>query len=209
MGGYVGAGVETEASSAATWARGVDVAILTAVETLGVAVGRVVKGEGPGVWHQWPVRAVMKLAAEVVFDLLGDCLEEVVCVGGAGVNLVVDTCAVFGVTVGAQEGLPVTEVFDRREGVAAGALGDLHGDDLILVIVLVLNHDGDVIGEVVPVGLDVVFQCLAVHVDVGVGRGLGDVAGECVGNMPKGDNGERIGVMDCTLYDLHVHEETS
>jgi hypothetical protein len=34
----VGAGVETEASSAAMRAHGVDVAILSAVETLGVAV---------------------------------------------------------------------------------------------------------------------------------------------------------------------------
>jgi hypothetical protein len=62
---------------------------------------------------------------------------------------------------------------------------------------------------VVPVGLNTVFQHFAVHIDVGVGRGLGNVAGECVGDAPKGDNGEGISVMDRTLYDLRVREETS
>jgi glycyl-tRNA synthetase (class II) len=36
---------------------------------------------------------------------------------------------------------------------------------------------------------------------------LGDVAGEHVGDAPKGDDGEGIGVTDRTLYDLRVHEE--
>jgi hypothetical protein len=59
MGGYVGAGVETEASSAVMRARGADMAILTAAETLGAAIGRVVKGEGPGTWRWWPVCTVV------------------------------------------------------------------------------------------------------------------------------------------------------
>jgi hypothetical protein len=46
----VGVGVETEASSAAMRACGMNVAILSAVETLGAAVGRVMKCEGPGAW---------------------------------------------------------------------------------------------------------------------------------------------------------------
>jgi hypothetical protein len=211
MGGYVGAGVETEASSVATRARGADVAILTAAETLGAAVGGVMKSEGPGAWCRRPVCAVVKLAVEVIFDLLGGCLEEVVHVRGVGVDLVVNACTVFGVTVGAQEGLPITEAFDRSEGVAADALGDLRGDVLVLVLVLVLilNRDGNVICEVVPVRLDTVFLRLTVHVDMGVGRGLGNVAGERVGDVLKGDDSEGIGVTDRTLYDLRVREEMS
>jgi hypothetical protein len=207
MGGYVGAEVETEASSAAARAHCVDVAILTAAETLGAAVGGVVKGQGPGAGCRRPVRVVVELAVEVVFNLLSGLLEEVVCIRGGGVDLVVDMCVVFGVAVGVQEGFPIMEAFDRSEGVAVGALGGLRGDDLVLVLILVLNRDGDVVGEVVPVGLDAVFQCLAVHVDTGVSCGLGDVAGEHVGDAPKGDDGEGIGVTDRTLYDLRVHEE--
>jgi hypothetical protein len=208
MGGYVGAGVETKASSVATWAHGADVAILSTTKTLGVAVGGVVKGEGPGAWRWRPVCTVVKLAAEVIFDFLGGCLEEVVRIGGAGVDPVMDTCTVFGVVIGAQEGLPVAEAFDRGEGVAVVALGDLCRDDLVLIL-LILNRDGDVIGEVVPVGLDTVLKRLVVHVDAGVGRRLGNVAGECVSDVPKWDNGEGISVMDRTLYDLRVCKETS
>jgi hypothetical protein len=47
----VGAGVETEASSAVARERGTDVAILSAMETLSVAVGGVIECEGPGAWH--------------------------------------------------------------------------------------------------------------------------------------------------------------
>jgi hypothetical protein len=144
----------------------------------------------------------------MVFNLLGGLLEEVVCVGG-GVDPVVDACAVFRVAIGAQEGLPVTEAFDRSEGVAVRAVRDLCGDVLVLVLVLVLNHDGDVVSEVVPVGLGAVLLCLAVYVDAGVGRGLGNVAGKCVGNALKGDDGKGIGVTDRTLYDLRVREEMS
>jgi hypothetical protein len=74
---------------------------------------------------------------KVVFDLLGGCLKEVVRIRGAGVDPVVDACVVLGVAVGAQEGLPVIEAFDRSEGVTAGTLGDLRGDDLVLVLVFI------------------------------------------------------------------------
>jgi hypothetical protein len=47
----VGAGVETEASSVVMWARGVDVAILSTVETLGAAIGGVIECEGLGAWR--------------------------------------------------------------------------------------------------------------------------------------------------------------
>jgi hypothetical protein len=46
MGGYVGAGVKTGASSMAVWARGMDVTILSTVETLGAVVAGV---DVPGV----------------------------------------------------------------------------------------------------------------------------------------------------------------
>jgi hypothetical protein len=151
----------------------------------------------------------MELAAEMVFDLLGGCLEEVVDVRGARVDSVMDPCTVLGVIVGAEEGLPVTNAFDCGEGVAAVALSGLRGDYFVLVLVLVLNRDGDVVGEVMPVGLDVVLKRLAMDVDAGVGGRLGDIAGESVGDVFKWNDGEGISVTDCTVYDLRVREETS
>jgi hypothetical protein len=125
MGGYVGAGVETEASLVATWACGVDVAILSVVETLGAAVGGVVECEGLRArCSEGSVRAVVELAVEMVFNLLGSCLEKVISVGGAGVDPMMDPCVVLRVIVGAKGDPPVANAFDGAEGVEV-ALGDL------------------------------------------------------------------------------------
>jgi hypothetical protein len=151
----------------------------------------------------------VELVAEMIFNLLGSCLEKVVSVGGAGINPVMNACAMLGVIVGAKEGPPIANVFDHGEGVVAIALGALCGDDFVLVLVLILNRNGNVVREVVPVGLDMVFKRLAMDVDAGVSGGLGDVVGEGVGDVFKWNDGEGIGVTDRTLYDLHVREETS
>jgi hypothetical protein len=150
----------------------------------------------------------MELAAEMIFNLLSGCLKKVIGVGGAGVDPVMDPCAVLGVIVGAKGDPPVVNAFDGAEGVEI-ALGDLGWDDFVLVLVLILNCDGDVIREMMPIGLDTVFKCLAVDVDAGVSGGLGDVAGEGVGDVFKWKDGKGIGVTDHTVYDLRVCEETS
>jgi hypothetical protein len=116
------------------------------------------------------VQAVVELAAEMIFNLLGGCLKEIVGVGGAGVDLVMDPCTVLRVVVGAKEGLPVANAFDRSEGVAAVALRDLCGDDFIFILILILNRNGDVVRKVMPVRLNAVFKRLAVDVDMGVIR---------------------------------------
>jgi hypothetical protein len=186
------------------------VAILSVAETLGAVVGRVVECEGLGAWHgERSVWAVVKLVAEIIFNLLGGCLEKVVSVGGAGVDLMIDPYVVLGVIVGAEEGLSIANAFNCGEGITAVALGALYRDDFVLVLVLILNRDGNVICKVVPVRLDAVFKHLAVDVNAGVGGGLGDVASEGVDDAFKWNNGKGIGVTDCTVYDLHVREETS
>jgi hypothetical protein len=116
---------------------------------------------------------------------------------------------VLGVVVGAEKGLSIVDAFDCSEGVVAVALRNLCGDDLDLILVLILNCNGDVVHKVMPIGLNVVLKHLVVDIDVGVGGGLGDIAGKSVGDVLKWNDGEGIGVMDRTLYDLCVCEETS
>jgi hypothetical protein len=151
----------------------------------------------------------VKLVAEMIFNLLGGCLKKVVGVGGAGVDPVMDPCMVLGVVVSAKEGLPIANAFNHGEGVMVVALRDLCGDNFVLVLILVLNCDGDVVCKVMPVGLDAVLKCLAVDVDAGVSGGLGDIASKSVGDAFKWNDGEGIGVTDHTVYDLRVHEEMS
>jgi hypothetical protein len=183
------------------------VSILSAAETLGATVGWVVEREGLGTWRgegfAW---VIVKLAVEMIFYLLSGVLEHVVGIGGARVDLIMDPGVVLGVVIGAKGGLPVANGLEGAKGVEV-ALDGLGHDDL--VIILILDGDGDVVHEVVPIRFDVVFKCLAVDVDMGVGGGLGDITHEGVGDTFKWKDGEGISVMDRTVYDLHVHEEAS
>jgi hypothetical protein len=72
-----------------------------------------------------------------------------------------------------------------------------------------LDGDGNVVTNVVPVGLDMVLQCLMVDVDMGVSGGLGDIISKGGGGVFEGKDGKRISVTDRTVYDLHVCKETS
>jgi hypothetical protein len=203
----VGAGVETRVSSVTVWANGTDVSILSAVETLGVAVAGVGLSEGSEIWHSVGLaQAVVELAAEVVLNLMGCVFEHAVGIGGLGVNAVVDPSMMLGVVVGAEGDLPVANGLEGAKGDKV-ALSSLGHDDLI--VVLILNGNGNVSGEPVPIGFNVVFKCLIVNVDVGVGGRLDDITGEGVGDAFEWKDGEGIGVMDHTVYDLCVHEKMS
>jgi hypothetical protein len=135
------------------------------------------RGDGP-VW------VVVELMAEMIFNLLGGCLKQVIGIGGVGIDPVMDPGVVFGVVVGAQGHSPVVNAFNGAEGVEI-ALGNLGWDDLILILILILNCNGNVVCEVMPIRLDAIFKCLTVDVDTGVSGGLGDVAGEGVGDVFK------------------------
>jgi hypothetical protein len=150
--------------------------------------------------------AVVELVAEMIFYLLSSGLEQVVGIRGAGVDLVMDPGAVLGVIIGAKGGLPVANGHEGAEGVEV-ALDSLGHDNVVLV--LILDGNGDVVCEVVPIGLDVVFKHLAVDIDTGVSGGLGDIAGKGVGNAFKWKDGKGISVTNRTVYDLRVCEKTS
>jgi hypothetical protein len=119
-----------------------------------------------------------------------------------------DPGMVLRVIVGANGGLPVVDVLDGAEGVKI-ALGNLRQDDLVLILILVLDGNGNVIHEVVPIGLNMAFKHLTVDVDTGVSGGLGNVASKGVSDAFKWKDGEGISVTDRTVYDLRVCEETS
>jgi hypothetical protein len=193
------------ASSAAVQASGVNVSILSTAKTLSAVVGRVVECKGPGTWcsegFAW---AIVKLAAEMIFYLLSGILKHVVGIGGVEVDLMMDPGAVLGVVVGAKGGLPIVNGLEGAEGVKVALNGLGHND---LIIVLVLNSDGNIVCEVMPIGFNVVFKHLVMDIDMGVGGGLGDIAGDGVGDAFKWKDGEGIGVTDHTVYDLCVREK--
>jgi hypothetical protein len=205
MGGYVGAGVETGASSAVVWASGMDVSILSTTDTLGVVVAGVAECKGLGMWRgigfAW---VVVELVVEVFLDLVGCILEHTVGIGGVRVTAVMNPSTMLRVVVGAKEDLPIVNCLEGAEGVKV-ALDGLGYYDLI--IVLILDGDGDVVCDLVPIGLNVVLQHFSVDVDTGVSGGLGDVAGKGVDDAFKWKDGEGISVTDRTLYDLCVCEE--
>jgi hypothetical protein len=190
-------------------ASGVDVSILSTAKTPGAVVGRVVECVRPGTRHgEWLARAVVELAVKIIFYLLSGGLEQIVGVGGAGVNPVMDSDAVLGVVVGVKGNPSITNVLEGAKGVTV-AFDGLGHNSFVLVVILILDGNGDVICEVVPIRLNTILKRFAVYIDVGVSGRLGDIAGKGVGDVFKWKDGEGIGVMDCTMYDLHVHEETS
>jgi hypothetical protein len=150
----------------------------------------------------------MELAAEMIFYLLSGSLKQIVGVRGAGVNPVMDPGAVLRVVIGAKGNLSITNVLKGAKSVTV-AFDGLGHNSFVLIIILILDGDVDVICEVVPVRLSAVFKRLAMDIDAGVSGRLGDIAGKGVGDAFKWKDGKGIGVMDRTVYDLHVHEETS
>jgi hypothetical protein len=119
--------VETRASSTVVWASGVDVSILSTVETLSVVVAGVSEHEGSETWHDVGLaRVVVKLAVEVVLDLMGSVLKHTTSVGGVGVAVVVNPCVMLRVIVGAKGDLLITNCFEGAKGVqvALNGLGD-------------------------------------------------------------------------------------
>jgi hypothetical protein len=178
------------------------------VETLGVVVAGVGEPKRSKTRHGVGFAGVvMELVAEVVLDFIGGVLKHAVNVRGVGVTVVVNPGMMHWVPVGAGRDLSVTNVLKCAEGVQI-ALDGL-GDYDFVIWVLILDCDGNVDCNLVPIGFDAVFQCLTVGVSTGVSGGLGDIASKGGGSMFKGKDGEGIGVMDRTVYDLRVCEETS
>jgi hypothetical protein len=112
----------------------------------------------------------------------------------------------LGVVIGAEGNLPIVNCLKGAEGVKVALNGLGYYD---LVVILILDGDGDVICDLVPIGFDTVLQHFAMDIDAGVSGRLGDVASEGVSNTFKWKDGEGISVMDHTVYDLCVCEEMS
>jgi hypothetical protein len=131
------------------------VSILSVVETLGAVVAGVGLSEGSETWHGVGlVWAVVELAVEVFLDLVSGILKHAVGIRGAGVATVMNPSAMLRVVIGAEGDLLIMNGLEGVKSVKVALDGLGHND---LVVTLILNDDGDVGGEPVPIRFDAVF----------------------------------------------------